>query len=117
MRRKGFALDLLQIEYENIKPPRRRDLRILLPERSRSGIARILEQFLTGGFLLRREPLKRCARHIDLAADFKQLRRAFELQRNAADRLEIRGHILTDETVTACRSERKYAVFVFQRNR
>ena len=116
MGRQRFALDALQIEHPDIQPACGGDSGILLPERARRRIARILERLLSGGLLLLGQPLKRRPRHIDLAAHLKQRRRVFQLQRNAPDRFEICGDILTDITVAARGTDRQDAVFVFQRH-
>src|SRR6266498_1736443 len=93
---------------------RRGDGRILLPQRAGGGVARVRPGRLPFGD----EPLVGLAeareRHVHLAAHLELCRQlvAAHLQRNGADRPEVRRHVLTLDPVAARGAAREAPVFV-----
>ena len=111
-----LSLDSLNIEHKNIQSAGGGNLRILLAQGSRSGIARIFERAFPLHFLRRGDPFKAFQRHIDLAAHDQALRRIGECHRQVSQRAEIFRHVLADKPVAARRAADEHTVFIFQRH-
>ena len=113
--RKRIAL--LQIEHEDIQPPRGGDLRIELPERPGGGVARIGEERQPLGLARGVQFVKDLARHIDLATHDEARDRFGKGQGDRADGAQVCRHVLADQPVAPRRAERQSAVFVGQGDR
>ena len=107
------ALDRLDIEYENVQTSFCCDLRVLLSERSRSGIPRIFEGLFAVILLFGDDALKGRNGHIDLSPDLQKRRGVLQALRQTADRHQIIGDILACRAVAAGRAADKNPVPVF----
>ena len=114
VRLERHAVRQLQIEYQDIKRPLRRNFRVKLAERACRRVARIGKQRLACLFALLVETRKAAARHIHLTAYNQPRGRAVKAHRDRADGFQILRHVLAHKTVTARRAADKCAVNVFQ---
>ncbi len=104
---------------EEAKRPRRRDRRILLPQRAGRCVARIDVERLASFGLLAVEFEEGVLGHIDFAAHFTDRRHApaFELVRDVLQGFHVGGDILAHAAVAARCAGDQHAVFVAQRHR
>ena len=88
---------------------------VLLPHRSRRGVTRVHIWLLSGGFLADVQLPERGERHVYLASNFEQRRRAsLQAKRYRPDRSRIGRDVLSRRTVTPCRCPGQDAVAVAQ---
>ena len=94
--------------------PLRDELRVELFERASGGVTGVGKRFFAGGDELCVNGFEFLDGHVGLAAHFEQRRRAFQIQfqRNAPDRFEIGGDVVTRRAVTARNTKRELAVTV-----
>ena len=113
---KALALGKLQIEDHHVQLALRRDLRVLLPERPRGGVARVGEQRLAGDLALGVEGGEGAFRHIDLAAHDQV--RQFVRQRHGQvpDGADVLRHVLPRAPVAAGRAADKTPVAILDGN-
>ncbi len=97
--------------------PFRRQRRVELANRARRGVARVGEGRFLGCGAAFVERFEGGDRQVDLAADFDQLRRVGDSQRNRADRAQVLRHVLADATVAAGGAADQDAVLVGERDR
>lgn len=104
---------------EETEGPRRRDGRILLPERARGRVARIGEDGIAGRFLPFVEREERLLGHVDLAAHLADIRdvAALQLLRHVFESADVGGDVLALRTVAARRRGDELAALIAQRHR
>ncbi len=94
------------------------DLRILLPNGSGGGVARVGEETVSRLALAPVELLERLVRHVDLSAHLEQRRGiSQEAEGNGIDRPEVGGHVLSDRPVAPRRPPDEDSVLVGERHR
>ena len=88
---------------EETKWPVRRNGRIELPKRARSGIARVGEHRLTGGHPFLIQPLEEAEGQVALAANLDKRRHVItaQPQRDVTQRAQVGRHVLTHDAIAA----------------
>ena len=104
---------------EEAERPRRRDRRVVLPQRAGRGVARIGKELPAGLRLLAVEREEGGFGHVDFAAHLAHRRHAFAFEplRNVLQRFHIGGDVLALGAVAARRAGDQRAVLVAQRHR
>ncbi len=101
----------------HLQRPRGGQLRIQLAQGAGGGVAGVGEGRLARLGPLLVEAVEARAREVDLAADLDLARRVRNPQRDRADRLQVRGHVLADRPVAARQPAHEDAVLVGERDR
>ena len=107
---------VLQIKADDVQLARSRDLRIQLPHGAGGRVAGIGQQRFPAQLPLLVQLAEHRLGHIDLAPDDQALRRVFDPQRQRTHRAQILRHVFAHQSVAACRTADKDAVFVFERH-
>ena len=107
-----LALGKLQIEDDHVQLALRRDLRVLLAERTGGGVARVREQRLAGDLALSVERGERRLGHIDLAAHDQVRQPVRQRHGQVLNRADVLRHVLTRTPVAARRAAHKASVTV-----
>ena len=90
------------------------DLRIQLPQRPSSGVARVGKGLSAGFCLAVVQSLKIRMRHVDLAADLQHLRRPFDVLWHIRDSAGICGDVFTRFTIATRGRLNQFAVLISQ---
>ena len=99
MRSQRFAVNLLDVENQDVQATLCRHRGIFLPQRTRGGISWILERRFPVLFLLFRQRQKPLSRHINFSTHFQKCRSMFQVQRNRTNRFQVFGDIFPDKSI------------------
>src|SRR5947207_3220096 len=121
-RKRHFSIHQ-QVVRKKIQPPRRRNRRIEHAHGSRRRVTRIHKNLAANPLLLPVQSIERHLRHHHFATHFEIRRelhlfqhRGFHTQRNRADRLHVRRHVLARRSVAARDAARQHSIFELQRD-
>ena len=111
------AADILDVEHEKGQAPFLCDGGVQLPEGPCRAVSGIGEGLFPQKLLFFIDSLKRCLRHIDLAAQLQVFDGPGQLYRHVRDHLCVGGHVFPEApAVASCDGRDQLPVFIAQRH-